>query len=570
MPNIDSSLIPLVSPGTLFVTLTDNPTINVRWLTPNDPHYFDVYNRPMADITLRQLIIAKSLDQLGLRISSRTTFPFLNPPTVNVTTNTISLPLAWLWDMHVTIKDEYENVRLAYIQRFSGDNNVTDLEINGIMRLVFAGNIVGGTSEIGLFYVDYDIGSPLYYQIRSIRPATISEHPNPIPSSEAMSIAGFVVFRTLDVMENVDFFSYLAPPEETGSTATTFISPSIYEITNTPPGGSGNPGDFNFDSVIHGTGILVPSAYNVIPPIGATELTILNALNFPWTQSANLISTDQNTTIPALLFNSFIITGPMGYRSDSEIFPILLTKIRRLDASADSLELTFSTYNTVIGSSSTTLIEFAVCTLNRNMNPGDIVNITPLNNLRNMQDTFSEMFSQNFGSGYATLSSRWQSDPSINAFFDSFITLIAEPPDRFFNAQLNELSIHRTPLNIPTIGEALALSGSTSRRQVPLHPTDDNRYVTELDQGRGDQIDFRTVPGIETNNDIDPIAFRGSLITRSFVLKVNTANNAGFDYTSDILPRIVHLLGRSPLHGDEWFDGTTFKKYDQSSDTWIG
>ena len=570
MPNIDSSLIPLVSPGSLFVTLTDNPTISVRWLVPQDPHYFDVYNRPMADITLRQLIIAKSVDQLGLRISSRTTFPFLNSPTVNVATNTVTLPLAWLWDMHTTIKDEYENVRLASIQRFAGNNNVTDLDVTGIMRLVFAGNIVGGTSEIGLFYVDYDIGSPLSFQIRSVRPATISEHPNPIPSNESTSIAGFVIFRTLSILDNIDFFSYIAPPEETELTSTTFVDPNIYEISDTPPGGSGSQGDFSFDAMLHGTGLLTASAYNVIPPIGATESTILNALNYPWMQNTNLISTDQYTTIPALLFSSFIITGPMGNRNDQIKFPVMLSKIRRLDVNANSLELTFSTNNTIIGSSSTTLIEFAVCIIERNMSPGDIVNIIPLNNLKNVQDSFSEMFGQNFGSGYAILSSRWQSDPSITAFFDSFITLITEPPNRFFSAQLSELAVHRTPLNIPTIGEALALSGSSSRRQIPLHPSNDNRYVTELDQGLGDKIDFRTISGIVDNSDIDPVAYRGSLLTRSFILKVNTANNAGFDYQNDILPRIIHLLGRTPIHGDEWFDGTTFKKYDQLSDAWVG
>jgi len=572
MPQINSSLIPLVTAGSLFPALTDNSTLAIRWLTPNDPHFFDVYNRPMADMTVRQLILAKSVDQLGLSIGARNNFPFLNPPTVDVSTSTLSLPVAWVWDMHVTIKDSYENVRLATLQRFSGESNATDDDFTGIIRMVFAGNIVGSSNEVGLFYVDYQIDSSLTYQIKTIRPVTVNEHPNPLPSTEESSIAGFVVLRTLDVVENESFFISIAPPDSSGVTDASTIDPIDYEISDTPAGGSSIEGDFSFSAVLHGTGLLIPSSYNVVPPVGATELTILSAINYPWKIDANLVSNDQIVTIPSLLFSELSITAPMGNRSSDvgDNYPVVLNRVRRLDSNANSIEFVFSTRSTIIGDDSSTLIEFASVVLDRTMEAGDEVEIVPLNNIKSVNDPLNQLFSQNFGSGFAKLSSQWGLNSAITDFFDSFKTINDEPADRFFNAVLSDFSVERTPLNIPTVGEASALAGSTARRSTPINPSDDNRYVTESDQGLGDKIDFRDLPEFDPNDDIDPIAYSGSFLAKSFVLKVNTSNEVGYDYSDDILPRIVKLLGRNPVHGDEWFDGTTFKKYDQLSDAWIG
>ena len=76
MPTIPSNKIPLIQPGQLFSSLTSD-TYQVRWLTMDDPVYYEALNRPHADITVRQLILARTLDQISLRISHQSLFPFL-------------------------------------------------------------------------------------------------------------------------------------------------------------------------------------------------------------------------------------------------------------------------------------------------------------------------------------------------------------------------------------------------------------------------------------------------------------------------------------------------------------
>jgi len=568
MPAIDPSLIPLVTPGNVFPTITETPTLAVRFLVAQDPHFFDTYNRPMGDIVVRQLILAKSIDQLGLRISHQANFPFLNPATVEVATNSLSLPLSWIWDMHVSIPDTWENLRLARLQRFAGESDVTDDTFTGAIRFVFTANMVGSSTEVGLFYVDYEIDSDLTYQIRSIVPATIAEDANPIASNQHQTLAGFVIFRTVDTDDNSDFLAALVPPEGTSGT-TSGVDPIDYEISDSVAGGPDVTDDFSNVVVSHGSGLLVSSAYNVIPPVGVDENSVLTALSYPWRADTSLVSNDLKSTIPTLLFDHFIITAPMGDRSDSlvENYKVSLTRIRRLDVSADELQLVFSTTNTIIGSTSDALIEFASVTISRTGSPGDILEITPLFNLRDNIDASSQLFFQNFGSGFVKLSSTWATDTAISDFFDSFTGIVDEPADRSFSAQLNEFAVHRTPFNIPTIGEAQALSGSTARRTVPLHPSDDNRFVTEQDQGLGDEVTFDE---FDENSDIQSPGYSGAFLRKSVTLLVNTANDAKFDYDTDVLPRLKKLFGRNPIHGDEWFDGTTFKRYDGLSETWIG
>jgi len=62
MPEINPALVPTIDPGNIFSRFTTDDTLNVRWLVPGDPVLFEAINRPMADIVLRQLIIAKALD----------------------------------------------------------------------------------------------------------------------------------------------------------------------------------------------------------------------------------------------------------------------------------------------------------------------------------------------------------------------------------------------------------------------------------------------------------------------------------------------------------------------------
>lgn len=574
MPTIDPNLIPTVNPGSLFYVLTSNNSLAIRWMTQADPHYFDVYNRPVADIAVRQLIIAKSLDQVGLRLSHQGLFPFLVSPTVDINTSKISLPISWIWDCHVSLKDSYRTLRLSKIIRINGSNNPsnpsnpTSGSYTGTIRLVFTGMPISGSSEVGLFYVDYVIDSTLSFQVSYIVPCTTAEFNPSISTTEHQTIAGYIVMRTLDTVTESAFIDSIAPSISDGSQVD-------YEISDTVIGGSGVEGDYTFPSVVHGTGMLVPSAYNLVPPMGVDYSSILNALNYPWRVGANLDSIDGTSTgnvaIPVGMFSQFMLAAPVGDRDPAieDNFPVFCTRIRRLDSLANKIEFIFSTYNTIIGSNNKELIEFASLTLTRGSLPGTIVEIVPFNNLRNNTSPDWEIFFQNFGSGYVILSDTWTISTSIESFFDTFLQIINEPADRLFNAQLGEFALHRTPMQIPTLGESSALAGSTARRLNPINPSDKNRYVCESDQGIGDQVDF-VAAGFTENSDIDNVGYVGSLLCRSITLRVNSANDANFNYDSDILPRLQKLLGRLPIHRDEWFDGVVWKRFDGLSGTWIG
>ncbi len=54
--DIDPDLVPSISPGNLFSRLSSDDSIGIRWLTAQDPAYYDALNRPHADLALRQLI----------------------------------------------------------------------------------------------------------------------------------------------------------------------------------------------------------------------------------------------------------------------------------------------------------------------------------------------------------------------------------------------------------------------------------------------------------------------------------------------------------------------------------
>ena len=571
MPTIDPNLIPTVNPGSLFHLLSTNNSLAIRWLTAADPHYFDVYNRVAADIAVRQLIIARSVDQVGLRLSHQNLFPFLVSPTVDISTSKISLPTSWLWDCHVSLKDSYRSLRLAKIIRLNGLNGSGGH--TGTFRLVFTGIPIGGSSEIGLFYVDYKIDSTLSFQISYVIPCTASEFNPSIPTTEYKTIAGYIMFRTLDTEIDAAFLDALAP-----SIATSTVTAgewAQYELSDTVVGGTGVEGDYTFPSSIHGTGILVASAYNLVPPVGVDYSSILNALNYPWRVGANLGSIEGSSTgnimIPVGMFSQFMLAAPVGNRDTAieDNYPVICTRMRRLDSSANKIEIIFSTYNTILNDTSKEMIEFASLTLTRGSLPGTIVEIVPSNNLRNNADSDWQLNYQNFGSGYVMLSDTWTTSNEIESFFDTFLQIINEPADRLFNAQLGEFALHRTPSQIPTLGESAAMAGSTSRRLNPIHPSDKNRFVCESDQGLGDKVDF-VEAGFSENNDIDNIGYTGCLLNRTITLKVNSANDANFDYDADILPRLRKLLGRDAIHGDTWFDGIVWTRFDGISGAWIG
>jgi hypothetical protein len=148
MPTIDPDLIPSIAPGQIFSTLTEQSSLNVRWISPRDPVFFEVMNRPMADIVVRQLIIAKALDALELRLSHQALFPFLITCKVDVGTTNIETPISWIWDMHVSIPAKWEYLRLAKIKRISGVNGTTP---TGSLRLIFTAQEKGSSVEVALF-----------------------------------------------------------------------------------------------------------------------------------------------------------------------------------------------------------------------------------------------------------------------------------------------------------------------------------------------------------------------------------------------------------------------------------
>ena len=136
--------------------------------------------------------------------------------------------------------------------------------------------------------------------------------------------------------------------------------------------------------------------------------------------------------------------------------------------------------------------------------------------------------------------------------------------------RLSSFGVNRVPKYVPTKGESDALKGSTSRLASPIYPDYDNMYVTEKDQGLGDQVDLEAVSGITPNTSIDRYGFTGAL-THKVIKLVVSADTLGDDpntYNNDILPRLRALLGRDPQFGDFWHNGTRLMFY--NGDSWQG
>jgi hypothetical protein len=204
MPTIDPALVPVINPGQLFSRFTTDTTLNIRWIEPTDPVYYEVQNRPVADVALRQLILAKALDNINLRLSHQAIFPFLIPPKVNAGTGGIlDLPISWIWDMHISIPAKWILLRLTKIERISGHNPTStgsdQSDYTGKLRLIFAAQEIGATAETSLFYLDYDIASLLSYQFVPAVVVTSAIASDAVDPSEAETIAGYAIFRTLDL-----------------------------------------------------------------------------------------------------------------------------------------------------------------------------------------------------------------------------------------------------------------------------------------------------------------------------------------------------------------------------------
>lgn len=577
-------MVPTKAPGTLFSSLTgDDDSLNIRWLRPTDPAFYETLNRPLGDLTVRQLVIAKAVDALQVRLGHQALFPYVTQPRVSSGTSEADVPLGWIWDFHASLPKKWEKLRLAKVKRLSGTNGETE-GYTGWLRLIFTAQVEGSTVEVALFQADYLVNSELSYQMVRLAVVESPEESTVINSGEQETIGGFMIFRTLDVDtdEVQTFLDLVAPPEDqTDSDSDGFFdNPAIYEVTDSTPGGAGVTDDYSLLPLAHGTGLLTDSAWNAIPQLDADIQSWLTSFNYPYDAAANRTSTS-GIVIPSGLFREFDITAPAGDEptgdSTGTFFPVWISRIEKIGTGTNQLRFFFATYNVTDeasdGTPSTTPIEFATLDLSRSFSEGEVVEITPIDDLQ-LQAGTGEEYQQHFGRGHVVLSSLWDGTSSdVADFFDAFEAIVDSPADTEFSAastRLSSFGVSRVPKYVPTVGQSRALTGSTSRRTTPVPPSYDNRFVTEKDQGLGNQIDLESKVGITPHAAIDRYGFAGGLVRPIFKMVVN-ADLLGSDpnfYDTEILPRLRVLLGRDPQFGDHWYDGTRLKFF--NGDTWQG
>lgn len=570
MPTITPDLVPTIAPGNLFNRFTTDTSIAIRFLQALDPVFFESLNRPMADIALRQLIIAKTLDQLNLRLGHQAQFPYLMQPKVVSGSNQVDVPLSMIWDMHVSLPKKWEQVRLARIKRVSGgDASATAGGHTGSLRFVFTAQQEGSSTEVAVFQADMQIDGDVLFQVVRIETPTSSEETTPIDPGEAETVDGFIIFRTLDLTDpaNDEFLNAVAAPiaGSVGSSGD-FTSPAVYEIAD-----SSAPSDISAVGVAHGTGMLIASAWNSIPLLGSDIQVFLNTINFPFSLDADRQSNSPSAVIiPTGLFREFDLVAPAGDEPTGDVsgtyYPVWISRIVRNDAPANSITVYFATYG-VGDTPSTAEIEFASMVLSRTMVAGQVVAITPVTDLFGEEDAG---FQQGFGRGHAVLSSLWGGTTTeVEDFFDAFIGILDDPAEAVFakpNTRLSSFGLSRVPKTVPTAGQAQALKGT---RDGETAPSASNRFVVEADQGLGEQVDFSEASGLapdrRNNDDIERYGYVGSLAHRCVKLVVNSEGE-DHTYEDDILPRLTILFGRAPKFGDFWYDGTNLKFF--NGDTW--
>jgi len=578
IPTITPSKVPSKAPGTLFSSFVGgDPSLNIRWLTAADPAFYEALNRPIADIAVRQLVIAKAVDRLQLSLGKDNLFPFLVEPIVVSGTQEDNLPVKWIWDLHASLPKKWNNLRLTKIKRMSGANSTTS-GFAGILRLIFAASAQDSTVEVSIFSADYRIDSDLTYQTQRLTIVDNIEESNSINPGESETVSGFITFRTLDINDQdvADFIDMLAPPASTSDTNGDglFDQPSVYEVADSVAGGIAVTEDYNVTSINHGTGMLLDSAWNAIPSLDSDTQAWVLAFNYPFDSDSNLLSVD-NIRIPQGLFREFNITAPAGDNPTGDgsglNFPVWVSRIERIGSGTNTLRFYFSTYNVTDTNPNTTPIEFATMDLLRSYGSGQIVQILPNKNLKLIND---DLFDQHFGRGHAVLSSIWDGSSTIvDDFFNYFAAITISPADTEFtrsSTRISSFGASRIPKYVPTKGQSQAMLGSAARLAVPRYPSVDNRYVTEEDQGLGNQIDLEAIEGITPNTAIDRFGFTGSLTHKICKLNVS-ADNLGDNpatYEQDILPRLRILLGRDPKFGDFWYNGTRLMF--NNGDSWQG
>jgi hypothetical protein len=573
MPTINPSLVPTVAPGNLFTALTGDTTLNVRWITPTDPVYYEAMNRPLADITLRQLILAKTLDMLSISIGHEAIFPFLVQAKVTSSTTYAQLPNGWIWDLHMSTPSKWQDFRLAKIKRISGANPGTSGTYTGTLRLIFTATNSTSTTETALFYADYVIDSSLTYQRSRLSVCTIAEEPICIDSSESETIQGFITFRTLLQDDPIvqAFYDLVSP---------TGTLPIVYQIAST--GATPTEVDSYSGTVVsHGTGMLVDSCNNAIPNIASDALSWLNAFNYPFDADASRTSTGSFTiTIPSGMFREFNITAPAGDEPTGDTsgtyFPVWISRIQPIGTSNNQLRFFFATHNTTLTNPSPDAIEFARLDLLSNMISGDIVAIEPISDLLLKTGVDENLYYQDFGRGHVVLSSEWSVTSNIiDTFFNDFQTLLTDQYVNFLQSatRISSFGISRVPRFTPTEGQSQAMIGTTASLSSPIPPSSTNRFVTEQDQGLGNTIDLDAQTGIVATTGVSRYGFTGGLVRKTVQLCIDytklptdDSSEATAFYEAYILPRLTILLGRSPIWGDEWYNGTTFLRF--NGDTW--
>ena len=575
MPTINPSFVPTISPGNLFTRYTTDTTLNIRWLTAEDPAQYEILNRPLADVTIRTLITAKAIDNINLSLGAQALFPFIINPQVTDGTAAVDVPVRTFWDMHASVSQKWANIRLARIDRLDGDNGS---DYTGTLRFIFTANTktggVVGSSETAIFYADYTIDSDLTYQRATIEPTTTGTVSGftVLSAGDLTTIGGYLTFRTLDTTDtaNSDFLDLLDPS----------ATPAEFEIVDSAGlGSTSTEVDFSTGAITHGTGMLTDSAYNVIIPLSNDPSTWIDAFNYPFDIDATLDANDSSgVTIPRGLFREFDITAPAGdagtLDTTGTTYPVWVSKIEE-DDSATTATLVFylSTYP-ILNVDASNPIEFATLILDVDMVEGQIVSIVPLNDLYNTQTGSDWM--QHFGRGHVVLSDLWGvSGGEVETFFSDFPTIVGSGSSTTFSqtgTRVSSFGISRVPKYTPTAGQSAALVGSGARRASALDPDDSNRYVTELDNGLGDLVDLDSESGISANAAIDRY---GNKITLAHgVVKMVVDPEAASDledptfYDVEILPRLRVLYGRDPEFGDIWYNGQRFLTF--NGDSWVG
>lgn len=578
MPVVNPDLVPTIAPGRLFDELTTDNTLAVRWLLPVEPVYYEILNRPSADLTLRQLILAKAIDTLNGSLGHSALFPFIIQARISSGSGEVDLPPNWIWDLGISLPKKWENLRLAKIKRISGSNEDSD-SYSGKLRLIFTASQEGTSTEVALVYADYNISSTLTYQYVRLSVVTTSEESVAIDSSEAESVGGFIIFQTLDTDDATvqAFLTAAAPPEDTADADANglFDDPAEYELVDAVIGDPS--GSFSLTTINHGTGMLTLGAFNPIPSLDSDVQSWLDTFNYPFNADANRTSSD-NIEIPLGLFREFDICVPAGDEEDGdtsgEQYPIWISRILRVGATASQLRFYFATYNVTDsdtgGAPSTETVEFATLDLTTAMSAGERIAIVPIANL---QLQSGELWMQGFGRGHVVLSAKWGStDEAVSDFFDAFALISDDPADTPYSkssTRLSSFGLSRVPRTTPTVGQAQALLGSTARRDTPIHPSVDNRYVTESDQGEGDRVDLEAVSGISPNTAIEQYGYKGALCHRIARLVIDSSQVDDDDdefYENEILPRLTELFGRAPAFGDMYHNGTRVLFY--NGDTW--